>query len=383
KVTRKEKENKRTGLRGDINSKCRICDDDMIPGKSSSLSCGHNFCNDCLRMRLESQLKMGPSCITATCPEQECNVIFPYSVAKRILHPQLFEKYRNYVTQSFVKMKKELCWCPGVNCVWISKRVGISTDVNCRCGSKYCFLCGRPCHSPCTCSLVERWELRLNEDNAARDWLIANSKPCPKCKAHIQKNQGCNHMTCSQCKHEFCWICLGNWSDHGSQTGGFYNCNRPQKSQGANDLDKAKERLEYFTHYHDRYQEHNKSMKFAENQMAEIQSKIRQFMQLRHCEERFAEFVKEGVILLIDCRRVLKWTYVLGYYMEKGERKKLFEFLQQDLEKNTERLSEHTEKKVDAINRDEMLNYIALTRNYLRNLIDGMSEVQGKIRAAD
>ncbi|KAA6391318.1 MAG: hypothetical protein EZS28_013157 [Streblomastix strix] len=86
KVTRKEKENKRTGLRSDQSSKCRICDDDMIPGKSSSLSCGHSFCNDCLRMRLESQLKMGPSCITATCPEQDCNVIFPYSVAKRILH---------------------------------------------------------------------------------------------------------------------------------------------------------------------------------------------------------------------------------------------------------------------------------------------------------
>jgi ariadne-1 len=34
------------------------------------------------------------------------------------------------------------------------------------------------------------------------------------------------HMTCSQCRHEFCWLCLGTWSEHGERTGGFYNCNK-------------------------------------------------------------------------------------------------------------------------------------------------------------
>ena len=32
--------------------------------------------------------------------------------------------------------------------------------------------------------------------------------------------------TCSQCRHEFCWLCQGAWSDHGERTGGFYACNR-------------------------------------------------------------------------------------------------------------------------------------------------------------
>jgi len=37
---------------------------------------------------------------------------------------------------------------------------------------------------------------------------------------------------------------------------------------------------------------------------------------------------------------VLKYTYVFGYYLPNGSEKTLFEFLQQDLEKNTEHLSE-------------------------------------------
>ena len=43
----------------------------------------------------------------------------------------------------------------------------------------------------------------------------------------IEKNQGCTHMRCmSPCKFEFCWICLGAWSEHCKRTSGFYACNR-------------------------------------------------------------------------------------------------------------------------------------------------------------
>lgn len=55
-------------------------------------------------------------------------------------------------------------------------------------------------------------------DIRTRIWMYFNTQDCPNCHYTIQKNEGCNHMTCKKCAHEFCWICLGNWK---TKTGGF------------------------------------------------------------------------------------------------------------------------------------------------------------------
>ena len=35
-----------------------------------------------------------------------------------------------------------------------------------------------------------------------------NHKLCPSCNAPIEKNGGCNHVTCWKCKSHMCWPCL-------------------------------------------------------------------------------------------------------------------------------------------------------------------------------
>lgn len=30
----------------------------------------------------------------------------------------------------------------------------------------------------------------------------------------------------TQCKCDFCWVCLENWKKHSSATGGYFRCNR-------------------------------------------------------------------------------------------------------------------------------------------------------------
>jgi ariadne-1 len=37
-------------------------------------------------------------------------------------------------------------------------------------------------------------------------------KQCPACGTMVEKNAGCQHMTCPPpCGHEFCWVCTGPW----------------------------------------------------------------------------------------------------------------------------------------------------------------------------
>ncbi|KAA8491481.1 putative E3 ubiquitin-protein ligase rbrA [Porphyridium purpureum] len=46
-------------------------------------------------------------------------------------------------------------------------------------------------------------------------WMMLHTKRCPRCRTRIQKDDGCSHMICSQCRFEFCWICRGQYDDEG------------------------------------------------------------------------------------------------------------------------------------------------------------------------
>ena len=69
---------------------------------------------------------------------------------------------------------------------------------------------------------------------------------------------------------------------------------------------------------------------------------------------------------VIECRHILKYSYVLGHYMkDHTSEKELYEHHQEMLEKHTERLSELTEKENfnDVTDRTHVVN---LTRYTLK-----------------
>jgi ariadne-1 len=44
---------------------------------------------------------------------------------------------------------------------------------------------------------------------------------------------------------------MGAWSDHGTNTGGYYSCNRfDAKKEGGDDTNKAKKELDRYLHYY-------------------------------------------------------------------------------------------------------------------------------------
>ena len=54
-------------------------------------------------------------------------------------------------------------------------------------------------------------------------------------------------MTCKKCKWEFCWVCMGPWSEHGTA---WYNCSRyEEKADTSKDAQiKSRAQLERYLH---------------------------------------------------------------------------------------------------------------------------------------
>jgi len=190
-------------------------------------------------------------------------------------------------------------------------------------------------------------------------------------------------MTCQFCKHEFCWVCMGPWSDHGNHTGGFYKCNKYNPHLQKN-KDESKAELDRFLHYYQRYHNHDQARKFAKKQieiaekrMADLYTKGEETPQWQS-----VQFLRKSTVQVLECRRVLKYTYVYGYYCHDAKERELFEFLQEDLEKATEKLSELSEQPLESLQRQEVVDFTMFTQkftdNLLRGLVNGLTKVRGE-----
>lgn len=202
----------------------------------------------------------------------------------------------------------------------------------------FCFKCSRESHEPITCEMLDSWLEKCGSESETVNWLIANTKKCPKCATRIEKNQGCNHMKCKGkgCNHEFCWICLKPWVEHGQSTGGYYNCNKFKKGgadagaggSGASAEDRSKAELERYLFYYQRYDNHDKAGKFAARNRETTQKRMAELQSSSASSWSDVSFLETAADALLECRRVLKYSYVLGYYMADGKEKELFEHLQ-------------------------------------------------------
>ncbi|GAU21925.1 hypothetical protein TSUD_110650 [Trifolium subterraneum] len=173
-------------------------------------------------------------------------------------------------------------WCPAPGCEHaVNFDAGNGNyDVSCLCSYSFCWNCTEEAHRPVDCGTVSKWILKNSAESENMNWILANSKPCPKCKRPIEKNQGCMHMTCTPpCKFEFCWLCLGAWTEHGERTGGFYACNRYEaaKQEGVYDetekrREMAKNSLERYTHYYERWASNQSSRQKALADLQQMQT---------------------------------------------------------------------------------------------------------------
>jgi ariadne-1 len=340
------------------NTNCLVCGDDKsMCDEFLALDCGHYFCDYCFTHHIKSHLSDNTRAVYITCPQKSCNLIIPESLTLRLLEKNSKEDlptYKKCIQKNFTDLNSNIKWCPNQGCnACVRCDTASNKEINCICGYTFCFKCQKEGHRPCPCDMVEIWDKKNSSESENVKWITANTKPCPNCKKYIEKNQGCNHMTCRKeaagCGHEFCWICMGDWKDH-------QQCNKYQldKQQSIEkDKEKIKHELDKYIHYFNRYQNHSKALVLAVRMRNSIEYPIYHFNSLKNVSFPDLTFLRDGVETIIRSRRLLKYSYVFGYYLKDVKEKQLFEHTQSLLESNADRLHELLEN-------DTMQNILAL-----------------------
>eukprot|EP00483_Globobulimina_turgida_P001386 UN01388 len=206
-----------------------------------------------------------------------------------------------------------------------SSESGIAKEIVCLgCLYRFCWACKNESHFPSSCHTGIKWLQKCSSEAENISWILAKTKRCPKCHVHIEKNQGCNHMTCRKhaggCGHEFCWLCKGDWSKHGSATGGYYQCNIYEKNKTEGKLSdeetaqqNAQNELERYEFHYTRYDSHSKSSAHAIKQKETTHEKMHELAQKFQWRLNETQFLLDAVNEAIQCWHVLAWTYPIAY----------------------------------------------------------------------
>ncbi|KAI9082012.1 hypothetical protein K1719_036274 [Acacia pycnantha] len=383
---------------------CGICFETYPCSRIESVACGHPYCISCWEGYIGTAINDGPGCLMLRCPGPSCGAAVGQDMIDRLASHEDKQKYSRYLCRSYVEDNKKTKWCPAPGCEYAVTfdAGGGNYDVTCLCSYCFCWNCTEEAHRAVDCGTVAKWILKNSAESENMNWILANSKPCPKCKRPIEKNQGCMHMTCTPpCKFEFCWLCLGAWSEHGERTGGFYACNRYEaaKQEGVHDeaerrREMAKNSLEKYTHYYERWASNQSSRQKALADLHQMQTVHLEKLSDTQCQpESQLKFITEAWLQIIECRRVLKWTYAYGYYLPEHDhaKKQFFEYLQGEAESGLERLHQCAEKELQQfLNADgpskefndfrtKLAGLTSVTRNYFENLVraleNGLSDV--------
>ncbi|CAE8588464.1 unnamed protein product, partial [Polarella glacialis] len=112
---------------------------------------------------------------------------------------------------------------------------------------------------------------------------------------------------------------------------------------------RAKHALDKYMFYFERFMDHDRGMKLTVREEQDIEGKVQTLHDKHGFEIIELQFLYDALRQVRVCRRVLKWTYVYGYYLEESSDKHLFEHLQKNLEEKVDALHEMLERDFDQI----------------------------------
>jgi len=209
--------------------KCQICYQDQPKENFFKMTkCNHEFCLLCIINYMTQKINCNQT-LEIKCPT-ECGQIFNEEEIKKILErsPDLYKKYENFSRMAKLNQDPNVRSCVTPECKGYMRGDKYNNKLVCGiCNNAMCFLCRNEWHEGLECEEAMNLEFKKYIERV-------EVKECPKCKTKIEKNEGCNHMTCTRCNYQFCWICCKRYTRRHYKWYNFLGCPGSQFSQGRN-----------------------------------------------------------------------------------------------------------------------------------------------------
>ncbi|KAF1366134.1 hypothetical protein EJ07DRAFT_150589 [Lizonia empirigonia] len=147
--------------------------------------------------------------LQAMCPGDECHNFLTYDMIRTCATPAVFEQYDAFIARSALSSNPNFQWCRAEGCNSGQIQDGSSNTFACvACHAWFCIAHEVPCHFHETC---REYDARMQEQKKREDQVGRAeqeeaslqaveqlTKKCPRetCGSPIEKNGGCNQMTC-------------------------------------------------------------------------------------------------------------------------------------------------------------------------------------------
>lgn len=197
---------------------CLICLDNTHIDEIQTLECKHSFCKECLHHIIDNALEEKQTS-TLQCSMIDCRKKFEHhDIMKIVTNSKKRTLLGKIQTNEWMKQQPGFKQCPTPDCDYMFiNDEQVKCIMTCKiCRLSYCSNCLLLHPNKMSCDYAEY--LAGNPHKANNEWLKTHTKKCPNCHKNIEKNDGCNHMTCQRgaggCGHQFCWLCLGAWTWH-------------------------------------------------------------------------------------------------------------------------------------------------------------------------
>lgn len=184
---------------------CDICFGDIK--NKFILSCGDFYCKECIKMHVRGCLQNISLFKNLRCPKTICNDKIREIDIEKLFSNEEFEIYLNSKAKFEGFSDNNMMPCPIPDCEGFGKKAEIRDGfIKCSKNHKFCERCLKEAHVNKKCIKTTDYSMQIMSQ-------FKQIKKCPNCKTLVEKQEGCNNVTCGNiwCNFTFCWVCMKSY----------------------------------------------------------------------------------------------------------------------------------------------------------------------------